>query len=258
LNLTYFPITVAELLNHRLLISYDGTKFSGWQIQAQDLTIQSLLEKAIETLWGQHYGVQGSGRTDSGVHALGQVAHFQAPAKFKQFHELRRALNHNLPAEIRVLKCTRAALTFHARFSCQGKEYLYRIYNDEIMPPFELNKAYHQPVKLNLAAMQEASRHLLGRHDFSSFASNPGYTRSTMVRTMQAVQINRRGSLLTLRFRADGFLYRMVRNLTGALIKVGRERITPDDFKIILEEKKRSAAPQTAPAHGLYLHKVFY
>jgi tRNA pseudouridine38-40 synthase len=249
---------MSTLINHRLLISYDGTNFAGWQIQANDDTIQSLIEKAVKTLWGERYHLYGSGRTDAGVHALGQVAHFQAPAKFQDFHELRRALNHNLPAQIRILQCKKVPESFHARFSCKGKEYLYRLYNHEVMSPFEHHRSFHQPMSLNLKAMQEASRHLLGSHDFSSFASNPGYARITMVRTMQSVECRRQGPLLTLRFRADGFLYRMVRNLTGALIKVGRGRVTPEEFKTILEAKKRSAAPQTAPAHGLYLYKVFY
>jgi tRNA pseudouridine38-40 synthase len=244
--------------NHKLIISYDGTPFGGWQIQPNAVTVQSLIEKAITTLWGERYPLQGSGRTDAGVHAHGQVAHFQAPVKFKDLNELRRALNHNLPKEIRILDCKKVSLTFHARFSAQGKEYHYLIYNHEIMNPFLRLQAFHQAQPLQLLPMQEAIQHLLGTHDFASFASNPGYARATTVRTMQAVQIKKQGPLLKIRFRANGFLYRMVRNLTGALIKVGRGRITPGDFKTILEEKKRSAAPQTAPAHGLYLMKVFY
>jgi tRNA pseudouridine38-40 synthase len=249
---------MSDLVNHHLLISYDGTRFAGWQIQAKDDTIQSLLEKAITTLWGERYHLYGSGRTDAGVHALGQAANFQAPARFADMNELRRALNHNLPEQIRILECREVPEKFHARFTCKGKEYLYRIYNEEVMSPFEHMKAFHQPMALDVEAMQNAIQHLLGTHDFSSFASNPGYERTTMVRTMQSVDLRRDGPLVALRFRADGFLYRMVRNLTGALIKVGRGRITPNEFKVILEEKKRSAAPQTAPAHGLYLYKVFY
>lgn len=249
---------MSDLVNHQLLIAYDGTPFAGWQIQAQDDTIQSLLEKAIITLWGERCHLYGSGRTDAGVHALGQVANFQAPGKFEDLNELRRALNHNLPEQIRILECKAVPGTFHARFDCKGKEYLYRIYNQEVMLPFEHMKAFHQPMSLDLDAMKEAQLHLLGTHDFSSFASNPGYARTTMVRTMQSVDIQREGPLMNLHFRADGFLYRMVRNLTGALIKVGRGRITPVEFKAILDACKRSEAPQTAPAHGLYLYKVFY
>jgi len=249
---------MSGLVNHHLTIAYDGTRFAGWQIQAKDDTVQSLIEKAITTLWGERYHLYGSGRTDAGVHALGQIANFQAPVKFKDLNELRRALNHNLPEQIRILGCKEVPEEFHARFTCKGKEYLYRIYNEEVMDPFEHMKAFHQPMSLDFKAMKEAQQHLMGTHDFSSFASNPGYARTTMVRTMQSVSLQQEGSLVSLRFRADGFLYRMVRNLTGALIKVGRGRITASEFKGILEACKRSEAPQTAPSHGLYLYKVFY
>lgn len=248
----------ATLVNYKLVISYEGKNFAGWQNQADALTIQYLIEKAIQTLWGQRYPIHGSGRTDAGVHAYGQVANFIAPKKLKNLSDLRHALNHNLPAEIRILKCCLVAATFHARFSALGKEYHYLIHNHEIMNPFLRHLTYHQPKKLDLHQMREAIKFLIGTHDFASFASNPGYARASTVRTMQSANITAKGAKIKLSFRANGFLYRMVRNLTGALIKVGRGKLTPLEFKTILEEKKRSAAPQTAPPHGLYLVKVFY
>lgn len=251
-------LQTATLVNYKLVISYEGKNFAGWQNQANALTIQYLIEKAIQILWGQRYPIHGSGRTDAGVHAYGQVASFLAPKKFKNVNDLRHALNHNLPAEIRILKCSLASPTFHARFSALGKEYHYLIHNHEIMDPFRRHYFYHQPKKLDLIQMQQAIKFLIGTHDFASFASNPGYSRASTIRTMQSASITGAGVKIKLSFRANGFLYRMVRNLTGALIKVGRGKISPLEFKLILDKKKRSAAPQTAPPHGLYLMKVFY
>lgn len=243
---------------HRLLLTYDGSAFKGWQIQGGDPTIQLVLESAVRTIWGHPIPVHGSGRTDAGVHALGQVATFTAPPKFSDMARLRAALNNNLPDPVRVLRCALAPHHFHARFSATGKEYLYRILNHEIMPPFELGRAWHIPRPLDTAAMATAATALLGTHDFASFASNPGYARASTVRTLTHASIRTRSHLIELRFRGDGFLYRMVRNLTGALVKVGHHRISVDQFTAILHARRRTAAPNTAPACGLYLARVFY
>lgn len=243
---------------HRLLLAYEGSAFRGWQIQGQEPTVQLALEKALLTIWEQRIPVHGSGRTDAGVHALGQVASFTAPAKFQDMDRLRAALNNNLPEAVRVLRCAFAPAHFHARFSATGKEYLYRILNHEIMPPFELGRAWHVPRPLDLEAMRAAASSLIGTHDFASFASNPGYARATTVRTLTRASLRQRGHIIELRFRGDGFLYRMVRNLTGALVKVGHHRISPTQFENILRACRRTAAPNTAPACGLYLARVFY
>lgn len=243
---------------HRLLLSYDGSAFKGWQIQGREPTVQLALEQAVETIWGRRIPVHGSGRTDAGVHALGQVATFTAPRKLADLARLRAALNNNLPDTVRVLRCTLAPDSFHARFSATGKEYRYRIHNHEIMPPFELGRAWHVPRPLDREAMQRAAAHLVGTQDFASFASNPGYARASTVRTITQATVRASGPRVELTFRGDGFLYRMVRNLVGALVKVGHHRLTPEGFAEILQACRRTAAPNTAPACGLYLVRVFY
>jgi tRNA pseudouridine38-40 synthase len=243
---------------HRLLLTYEGSAFKGWQIQGAEPTVQLALEQAVRTIWERPVPVHGSGRTDAGVHALGQVASFTAPPKFTDMARLRAALNNNLPDAVRVLRCALAPDGFHARFSATGKEYRYCIYNHEILPPFLLGRVWHVPRPLDREAMQAAAALLLGTHDFASFASNPGYARTSTVRTITRAEVKSRGAQIDLTFRGDGFLYRMVRNLAGALVKVGHHRISVEEFGAILRAKQRTAAPNTAPAGGLYLVRVFY
>ncbi|MDR1191854.1 MAG: tRNA pseudouridine(38-40) synthase TruA [Verrucomicrobiales bacterium] len=247
-----------EIRNHRLTIAYDGTLFAGWQIQANPATVQGHLERVLERCWGEHLTLYGSGRTDSGVHADGQVASFKAPAKFKSLAALQAALNYYLPPQIRVTRARYAADDFHARFSAKGKEYRYRICNHPFHDPFELNRSWHVPRPLNITAMRQAARLFVGEHDFASFTSNPGYARATTVRRVTRVSISASGPLITVSVRGGGFLYRMVRNLVGALVKVGLGRLTVSEVTQILAAKQRRVAPNTAPACGLYLHKVFY
>ena len=246
------------LKNHRLLIAYDGTPFAGWQIQGEKPTVQGHLEQVLERCWGRHITLYGSGRTDAGVHAYGQVAHFHAEPKFKEMLSLQSALNFYLPPEIRILQARPAPESFHSRFSARGKEYLYRIATGPFINPFEINRAWHVPRPLNLPAMQQAAKLFVGTHDFASFTSNPGYERETTVRSIRSVHFRQQGDILAISFRGEGFLYRMVRNLVGALVKVGHERISRAELKKILEARSRSAAPNTALACGLYLERVFY
>lgn len=247
-----------KIRNHRLTIVYDGTPFAGWQVQADPETVQGHLERVLERCWGGHITLYGSGRTDSGVHANGQVANFKAEAKFKSLDALQLALNYYLPPQIRVVKTQYANDEFHSRFSAKGKEYLYRICNHPFQDPFEINRSYHVPRPLNISEMKKAAQHFVGTHDFASFTSNPGYERETTVRHITGVIISVKKNIIEIRFRGEGFLYRMVRNLVGALVKVGLGRMTAAEVKQILDAKRRSAAPNTAPACGLYLHKVFY
>ncbi|MDX6767494.1 MAG: tRNA pseudouridine(38-40) synthase TruA [Candidatus Methylacidiphilales bacterium] len=243
---------------HRLLVAYDGAPFQGWQRQGDLPTVQLALEQAAARIWGRPIDVQGSGRTDTGVHAHGQVASFLAEPRIPEPRRLRMALNDHLPPSVRVLDNDFAPDHFHARFSSIGKEYHYRILNRDVMPPLEHGRAWHVPRPLDSRAMTEALVHLEGRHDFSSFASNPGYERTTMVRTMSLCSLTQNGEEIRLVFRADGFLYRMVRNLAGAAVKVGLGKATPEDFLGILQARCRQNAPNTAPACGLYLARVFY
>ncbi|MEM9399758.1 MAG: tRNA pseudouridine(38-40) synthase TruA [Verrucomicrobiota bacterium] len=244
--------------NHKIIIAYDGTVFSGWQRQGLRPTVQLAIEEAMRKCWpGEKIVLHGSGRTDTGVHANGQTASFKATAKFK-LPVCRSALNNNLPASVRILSIRFVPDDFHARFSAKGKEYLYKVYNNEVMPPLEINRFWHLPRTLDIDLMREAAEHLIGEHDFASFTSNPGYDRHSTVRTIYDINFRKSGSRVTIRFYGSGFLYRMVRNLTGIFAKVGQARISPSEVRKILRAEKRSAAPATAPAHGLYLNKVYY
>jgi len=245
------------LQGHRLTVAYRGTEFSGWQRQAGKRTVQECIETALEKIWGQKISLQGSGRTDTGVHALGQVASFNAP-RLHAATILQRALNANLARDVRIMKCRLLSPAFHARFDARGKTYRYLIWNQLVQDPFTLDTHWHVPRPLDLVAMRRATRLLLGRHDFASFTSNPGYERESTVRVMRRASVVRDGAVLVFHFTADGFLYRMVRNLVGALGKVGLGKITVDDFGKILRACSRSEAPATAPACGLYLMKVMY
>ncbi len=245
------------LQGHKLTIAYRGTAFSGWQCQPGKRTVQECLETALEKLWGTKISLQGSGRTDTGVHAFGQVASFNAPRQHNAV-VLLRALNANLPPDVRVVKARLVSPAFHARFDAIGKTYRYLILNHLVQDPFTLDTHWHVPRPINLPAMRRAARMLLGRHDFASFTSNPGYERESTVRTMTRASIARDGSVLSFHFTAEGYLYRMVRNLVGALNQVGLGKITVDDFGRILKARSRSAAPATAPACGLYLMSVRY
>lgn len=245
------------LQGHKLTIAYRGTDFSGWQRQTNKRTVQECLETALEKIWGGKISLQGSGRTDTGVHALGQVASFNAP-RLHADSILQRALNANLPRDVRVIKCRLVSPAFHARFDAMEKTYRYLIWNHVVQSPFTLDTHWHMPRPLDLAAMRRAARLLVGRHDFASFTSNPGYERESTVRTMKRASIARDGAVLVFHFTADGFLYRMVRNLVGGLAKVGLGKITVDIFKKILHACSRSEAPATAPACGLYLMNVKY
>jgi tRNA pseudouridine38-40 synthase len=172
---------------------------------------------------------------------------------------LAKALNFHLPAGVRVLSVRREKPGFHARFSAKGKTYLYRIANTDPLHPLEIGRAWHLPRPLNLSAMRKAAKLFTGRHDFASFTSNPGYERKSTIRRIRTIRIVRKKSgMIELTFDGDGFLYRMVRNLVGALTKVGQGRLGPADLKKILQNRSRAGAPPTAPAEGLYLSKVRY
>jgi tRNA pseudouridine38-40 synthase len=246
-----------NLRTYMLTVMYDGGPFKGWQLQGELPTVQLELEQAITKCWGKRYSVHGSGRTDTGVHALGQIAHFRAPEKLKP-DVLVRALNDHLHPSVRVLKARMMKENFHARFCAVGKMYRYRIVNDQIFSPFEIGKAHHVPRSLDVEKMKRGAKYLIGEHDFASFTSNPGYARASTVRKIERIGIKERGNIIEFEFKGSGFLYRMVRNLMGALIKVGQEKLEPEDIQRILEKKSRQSAPNTAPACGLYLVKVNY
>jgi len=247
-----------KLQTFKLTLAYRGEDFYGWQRQDPHPTVQLALEDALRKIYGGSFPVAGSGRTDRGVHALGQTASAQLPP-IHQPAVLLRALNFHLPPGVRVLSVKKEKPKFHARFSARGKTYLYRIVNSPWLHPLEIGRAWHVPRPLHLPAVRRAARLFVGKHDFASFTSNPGYERESTVRRLRSIRIKRKpGNILELSFDGDGFLYRMVRNLVGALVKVGHNRLSVADLKKILSARSRAGAPPTAPAEGLYLFQVRY
>ena len=244
----------------KLVIAFDGTAYAGWQVQKIGTGVQEKVEAALAQLYPCRPRLHSSSRTDTGVHALGMVAHFSVPRAEDRLppRKLVLALNAWLPADIRVLEARRARPDFHARFDATGKQYRYFVWNHPAMNPLLRHTAWHVPRKLDLAAMREAARRLCGRHDFRAFTANPGYARASTVRTLRRCAIHRRGPLLTFVLEGDGFLYKMCRGLVGTLVQVGLGKFTPAAVGELLAGRDRAQAGMTAPAHGLVLWKVFY
>ena len=268
--------------NLRLILSYDGADFAGWQVQPGRSTVQGELASAIGRLSGENVLPQGSGRTDAGVHALAQVASF-ATASTIPVENWLRALNDILPASIRVLEVIEAAPEFHARKSARAKTYRYRIYRGAICPPFLARYVWHYPYPLEESAMIAAAGVVVGEHDFTSFAAvdpervermaaeeNVGVGKSatthlqttnlqmTNVRTIFSSNWTREGAELIYTVRGSGFLHHMVRNLVGTFVLVGKGTLSREEFRRILDARDRTAAGPTAPASGLYLVEVEY
>ncbi len=247
-------------LKFKLTIAYDGTGYEGWQVQKIGTGVQEKVEAALAKLFPSHPRVHGSSRTDTGVHALGLVAHFEVPRAECRITPARLllAINAHLPGDIRVLSVSRASENFHARFSATGKQYRYFAWNHPAMNPLLLNRAWHLKRKLNLASMRAAARHFIGRHDFRSFRANPDYDTDSTVRTLTRCDVKRKGPLFTFIIEGNGFLYKMCRGIVGTLVQVGEGKIAPEEIKPILASKDRRFAGMTAPACGLVLWKVFY
>ena len=246
-------------LRLRLVVAYDGRPFQGWQSQAHGETIQDRLEAAFSALCNGHrIPVHGSGRTDAGVHAHGQVAHADVPSSRQHSPERwRGALNAHLPPAIRVKAVRFVRNDFHARYSAMGKIYRYRIWNDPVLDPFEIGRAWHLPAELGIEILQNVSGLLIGKHDFAAFAANRGKPDENTVRTIKSIKLRRRGPLLTLDFEGDGFLYKMVRLLTGSLVRCAQGRAA-EDWVAGLLSGKNGKTSFAAPADGLYLLKVLY
>lgn len=242
----------------KLLLAYDGSEFYGWQVQPDRVTVQGELRDALARITGEDVLPQGSGRTDAGVHALGQVASFALTTPIPEAN-LARALNRTLPASIRVLSATRVGGDFHARHSAQAKTYEYRIFRGKICPPWQARYVYAYHAPLNVDAMQRAAAWVLGEHDFTSFAASDSDADARgNVRCLYASQWTQEAELLIYRVRGNGFLHHMVRNLAGTFLEVGRENIEEGEIVSILASRSRERAGPTAPARGLFLVNVDY
>lgn len=244
----------------KFVVAYDGAPFAGWQSQPSGNTIQDHLERAFAAVLGERVRVHGAGRTDAGVHALAQTAHVEIPTVALAADRWPGALNASLPPTIRVLRCGWAPDSFHARFSAKGKVYRYRIWNDRILPPLELNRAWHVAVPLDFSAVAAAAQEFRGRHDFAGYAANRGTPEENTIRTINQVAVRSRGKLLTLEFSGDGFLYKMVRLMTGAIVRCGLARSAPGEIRQRLRRltKDADSVRTVAPAAGLFLVRVRY
>ena len=274
--------------NLKLILSYDGSDFAGWQVQPDAVTVQGTLASAIGRITGENVLPQGSGRTDAGVHALAQVATFVTESSVPAANFV-KALNDILPASVRVLEVEEAAANFHARKSARGKTYRYRIYRAGICPPFLAGYVWHYPYPLDESAMMAAADLVVGEHDFTSFAAvdpervermavegsrvlmgqpdadlslsgnaHAAVVATTNVRTIFSSRWERHEEELVYTVRGSGFLHHMVRNLVGTFLLVGKGSLSREDIRHILMARKRAAAGPTAPADGLYLVAVEY
>ena len=243
--------------NIRLLLAYDGSRYRGWQrLGDSDITIQGKLETALSRILQQPIEVSGSGRTDAGAHAFGQVANFHADTEIT-CEELCAQLRHYLPEDIGVLECTDFDPRFHSRLWAKSKTYVYRIWNSSVPCVFERKYVWSLTESLDVASMQLAANQFLGTHDFRAFCSNKRYKKST-VRTIYRFDVFRHEHEIRFVVNGDGFLYNMVRIMVGTILSVGRGEMSPEDIPSIFDGKIRAAAGETVPARGLCLQEVEY
>ncbi len=247
-------------MKFKLVIAYDGTAYEGWQVQKIGTGVQQIVESALAKLFPSAPRLHSSSRTDTGVHALGMVAHFEIPrAEFKMtVRRLALAINAWLPEDVRVVSASGANEKFHARFDAGGKQYRYFVWNHAAMNPLLRQTAWHVPRKLDLKAMRAAAKLFVGRHDFQSFSANPGYKKQTTVRRLTRCDVKKSGAQYTFIIEGDGFLYKMCRGVVGTIVQAGLGKFPPGEVKTMLAKADRRVAGMTAPAHGLVLWKVFY
>lgn len=242
--------------NIKLTIEYDGTQFGGWQKQPNKLNIQGEIEKAIQTVTGKEVELIGSGRTDAGVHAFAQVANFKIDTDFP-LEKMAIAFNSQLKKSIRIKKVEEVDEEFHSRYHCHKKTYGYIIENSEQGTAIYRNMTYHVPQLLDIEAMQKAANYLVGEHDFSSFKSS-GTSSKSSVRTIYSAQVLKEQERVVIQLTGNGFLYNMVRIISGTLVEIGKGEKKPEEMKTILEAKDRSLAGKTLPPQGLFLMNVEY
>ncbi|MBR1904804.1 MAG: tRNA pseudouridine(38-40) synthase TruA [Alphaproteobacteria bacterium] len=247
------------MMRYKITVEYDGTNLVGWQRQKDGPSAQAFLEDAVFGFSHQRTDVFGAGRTDAGVHALGQVAHFDLDMDLSEF-KMRESLNallRELQAPVAVISAEKVGEDFHARFSAKGRGYIYRILNRRGPSPLRTNRVWLVSYNLDVTAMQKGAQYLLGNHDFSSFRG-AGCQALSPVKTLDKLDIERQGEEIIFTVEARSFIYHQVRNMVGSLMQVGNGTYTPEDIKRMLDAKNRAAAGISAPACGLYLNKVMY
>ncbi len=242
----------------KLIIAYNGAAFRGWQSQANADTIQDRIEQALARIAGEKIRLHGAGRTDTGVHALGQCAHADLPPTKRAPEIWQNALNASLPPAIRIMRCRFVAPAFHARFSARGKVYRYRITTLPVLSPFEVNLAWHVAGPLDDAALRACAAAFVGRHDFAGFAANREKTPTSTTRAIRSVRVRRTTSVTTIEFDGDGFLYKMVRLMVGAIIRCALGKVSLAEVQRQLHQPRSQATRLVAPAAGLTLVRVRY
>ena len=243
--------------NIKILIEYDGKNFAGWQNQPNKVSIQGEIERALKEITGEAIDVTASGRTDAGVHALGQVANFHTESKI-DINKFPYALNAKLPKSIVVKKAEEVDDRFHSRYNCKGKTYRYVINNNEFPSAINRFREFHVAQKLDIDAMKKALGCFEGTHDFKGFKSSGGSERKTTIRTIEKAELKENDGIISVELSGDGFLYNMVRIIVGTIVDVGLGKINADKIPAIIASCDRTRAGKTLPPHGLYLIEVRY
>lgn len=248
---------VLNTRNILVILSYDGSRYHGWQVQKNALTVQEVFQNALEKIINEKVDIKGCSRTDTGVHANMYAVNFKTSSKIR-CENIVYALNRFLPKDIAAIKSSEVPLDFHARYSCKGKEYIYKIWNNKIRNPFINNRALHYWYPLDENYLNSAAQMFIGSHDFTSFATLDKRETKNMIRNIEKFNVYRNGDMVEFKVKADGFLYNMVRIMSGTLLRIAQNKIKPEDIPRIIESKNRKNAGPTAPPEGLYLNKVFY
>ena len=246
-----------SIRNIAVTLSYVGTNYHGWQVQKNALTVQEVFQNALFKIIKENVDIKGCSRTDTGVHANMYVVSFKTSSMMKCDNFI-YALNRHLPGDICVYDCSEKDLSFHARYSCKSKEYIYKIWNHRIKNPFLFGQALHYWYPLNIELMNLAAQKFIGTHNFTSFATLDKRDLEKMERTIEYFNISKIGDIVEFKVKANGFLYNMVRIMVGTLLRVSQGKIKPDDIPKIIQSKNRSLAGPTAPPEGLYLNDVVY
>jgi len=242
--------------NIKLIIEYDGKKFGGWQKQPNKLNIQGEIEKAIEEITGEPVNLNASGRTDAGVHSVGQTANFKTNSNIA-LEKIPIAINSKLKQSIRIISAEEVDENFHSRYSCKGKKYRYVINNSKYGSAIYRDLEYHMPIKLDVEAMKKAIKYFEGEHDFKGFKAS-GTSSKSSVRIIYSAKVIKDGDRINIELEGNGFLYNMVRIISGTIVDVGLGKIKLEEIPEIIESKDRTRAGKTLPPQGLYLVDVYY